>query len=163
MNYTFIKSPIGQLLLAGERGKLMHLAFQSGPKARGADTEWEREDGLFLDAQRQLDAYFAGSLQRFELALDPQGTEFQRSVWSALLTIPFGETVSYGELAQQIGKPKAVRAVGGANGANPIAIIQPCHRVIGSTGDLTGFGGGLDLKRTLLEHESNYTGLFAQR
>ena len=161
MNYTFVKSPIGQLLLAGERGKLMHLGFQSGPKARGADPEWEREDGLFVEAKRQLDAYFDGTLREFELELAPAGTNFQRQVWRALLEIPFGETVSYGDLARQIGNPKAVRAVGGANGANPIAIVQPCHRVIGSSGGLTGFGGGLDVKRALLEHESHRSGLFA--
>jgi O-6-methylguanine DNA methyltransferase len=116
----------------------------------------ERSDGnaLLVEAVRQLRAYFAGELRAFNLALDPAGTEFQKRVWKALLEIPYGETRSYGDLAEAIGSPKAVRAVGAANGANPIAIIVPCHRVIGAGGQLVGYGGGLPLKRRLLELEA---------
>ena len=106
--------------------------------------------------RQQLEAYFAGELQRFDLALAPDGTDFQQAVWQALTTIPYGATCSYGEIARQIGKPKASRAVGAANGQNPIPIIIPCHRVIGSTGKLTGFGGGLAAKEILLELEQRF-------
>ncbi|MCR9279927.1 MAG: methylated-DNA--[protein]-cysteine S-methyltransferase [Pseudomonadaceae bacterium] len=161
MYYTFVGSPIGQLLLAGEDDALSILAFQSGPKARGADTHWERDDERFAEAGRQLAEYFAGKRRQFELPLAPSGTPFQLSVYEALARVPYGETVSYLDLAKEIGNPKAVRAVGGANGANPLAIVLPCHRVIGSSGSLTGFGGGLDVKRFLLELETNNSGLFA--
>ena len=109
--------------------------------------------GVLAEAASQLKAYFARELETFDLPLDARGTDFQRSVWAELSRIPFGETRSYGEQAERIGKPAAVRAVGLANGANPISVIVPCHRVIGADGSLTGFGGGLDLKRRLLEHE----------
>jgi methylated-DNA-[protein]-cysteine S-methyltransferase len=108
---------------------------------------------LLVEAERQLGEYFAGSRRRFDLKLDPEGTAFQKKVWQALLTIPFGETRSYGQIARQVGSPNAVRAVGAANGRNPISIVTPCHRVIGSTGKLTGFGGGLDAKAYLLALE----------
>jgi methylated-DNA-[protein]-cysteine S-methyltransferase len=109
---------------------------------------------LFLEAQAQLDAYFAGELQRFELPLAPRGTEFQRSVWAALLEIPYGSTSTYSELAAAIGRPSACRAVGAANGRNPLAVVVPCHRVIGAAGGLTGYGGGLQRKRLLLALEA---------
>jgi methylated-DNA-[protein]-cysteine S-methyltransferase len=109
-----------------------------------------------LEAERQLDEYFAGTRRTFELPLELAGTEFQRSVWRALLTIPYGETRSYGQIARQIGRPAAVRAVGAANGRNPLAIVAPCHRVVGSTGKLTGFAGGLRAKAFLLELESRH-------
>ena len=124
----------------------------------------ERNDGnaLLVEVARQLRAYFAGELREFRVPLDPAGTEFQKRVWSELLKIPYGETRSYGQIAAAIGSPGSVRAVGAANGANPIAIIVPCHRVIGSSGSLVGYGGGLDLKKRLLglEAKSSSPGLF---
>ena len=116
---------------------------------------WELNDDAFPDAVEQLAAYFAGELTDFDLNLELAGTAFQRRVWAALQTIPYGETRSYGEIAIQIGAPGASRAVGLANGRNPIGIIVPCHRVIGASGDLTGYGGGLDRKRALLELEKS--------
>jgi methylated-DNA-[protein]-cysteine S-methyltransferase len=114
---------------------------------------WERDDTAFSDAVEQLEAYFAGERREFDVELDPVGTDFQRRVWDALLTIPYGETRSYGYIAEQIGAPGASRAVGLANGRNPIGIIVPCHRVIGANGSLTGYGGGLERKQLLLDLE----------
>ncbi len=153
LRYRTIPSPIGPLTLAGAGSTLMHLrmAEQTHEPDR---SEWEPADpGAFADVVRQLDAYFAGSLTEFDVDLDLVGTEFQRKVWGALQTIPYGETRSYGEIAEQIGSPGAFRAVGTANGRNPISIIVPCHRVIGSGGGLTGYGGGIDRKRQLLDLE----------
>jgi methylated-DNA-[protein]-cysteine S-methyltransferase len=116
---------------------------------------WMADDGAFADAVAQLEAYFAGDLIEFELDLELMGTDFQRRVWAALLTIPYGETRSYGEIALQIGSPGASRAVGLANGHNPVGIIVPCHRVIGANGSLTGYGGGIHRKKSLLEMERN--------
>jgi methylated-DNA-[protein]-cysteine S-methyltransferase len=116
-------------------------------------TDWSADPGAFNDAVDQLGAYFAGELTDFDIELDLRGTEFQQRVWRVLLTIPYGDTRSYGEIAEQIGAPGAARAVGLANGHNPIAIVVPCHRVIGARGSLTGYGGGLDRKRSLLELE----------
>jgi len=153
LTYCYMESPVGRLLLAGE-GKTLHfLSFPSGHKALRPKPQWRRADGTFAEAQHQLAAYFSGALRRFDLPLALTGTDFQKRVWTALRTIPFGETRSYGWLAREIGKPSASRAVGAANGANPIPIIVPCHRVIGSTGALTGFGGGIEIKKFLLEHE----------
>jgi methylated-DNA-[protein]-cysteine S-methyltransferase len=118
--------------------------------------EWRRDDSLFAEAFRQLRAYFAGELTQFDLPLRFAGTSFQCKVWTALCEIPFGEVVSYGALASRIGKPTASRAVGGANGANPLPIVVPCHRVIGSDRSLTGFGGGIEIKRFLLSHEQRF-------
>lgn len=160
--YTHVDSPIGSLLLRADQHSLTGLFFSTGDKARQQPgPEWQHEPARFAQIQAQLAEYFAGQRQRFDLPLAPSGTEFQRSVWSALQDIPFGETRSYGEIAQAIGRPKAVRAVGTANGSNPIALIIPCHRVIGADGSLTGFGGGLDVKRQLLTHELDSVGLFA--
>ncbi len=153
MNFTIAASPIGPLLLAGDGGALRFLLFQSGSKARGPEPDWAENAKPFREAVRQLNAYFAGKLTEFDLPLEPEGTSFQRAVWEELRRIPYGETISYGELARRIGNPNASRAVGLANGSNPIAIVIPCHRVIGSTGKLTGFGGGLEVKRRLLEIE----------
>jgi methylated-DNA-[protein]-cysteine S-methyltransferase len=149
-----VDSPVGPLTLAGRNGRLKHLRMVDQtyePSREG----WGRDDAAFEDAVRQLDAYFAGELLEFDLDLELIGTEFQRSVWAALLTIPYGETRSYGQIAQQIGSPAASRAVGLANGHNPIGIIVPCHRVIGANGGLTGYGGGLHRKKSLLEMEKN--------
>lgn len=155
MNYRFVESPFGRALVAGDGESLRWLAFTRGrPKARSFSTWTEDDrDPLLREAERQLDAYFAGKRERFELPLDPQGTEFQKRVWTELVAIPYGETVSYSELARRLGRPRAFRAVGAANGQNPISVIIPCHRIVGKSGDLTGYGGGLDVKRSLLELE----------
>jgi methylated-DNA-[protein]-cysteine S-methyltransferase len=149
-----IDSPIGRLLLAGDGSSLIQVCFQSGPRPQQPANDWIADGAPFRAAIAQLGEYFAGERHRFELQLAPRGTEFQRQVWRALTEIPYGKTVSYGELARRIGKPSAPRAVGLANGANPLPIIVPCHRVIGADGSLTGFGGGLPIKRKLLALES---------
>ena len=147
-------SPVGPLLLAGNRDGLHVLAFGVGSRPRAIQPSWvEDTAGELIGVRRQLDEYFAGRLRRFTTPLVFEGTAFQNQVWKELCRIPYGETISYLELANRIRNPKAVRAVGMANGANPIAIIVPCHRVIGSNGALTGFGGGIPTKRALLELE----------
>ncbi len=148
--YTYCPSPVGELLLAGDGERLQLIGFPEGKARTRHGADWQPDEKPFVEVKRQLQAYFDGDLQEFDVPLDPQGTEFQRAVWNALLTIPYGDTCSYGAIAQAIGRPKASRAVGAANGQNPIPIIIPCHRVIGSTGKLTGFGGGLPAKVTLL-------------
>ncbi len=152
MRYRTIDSPIGPLTLAGSGPALTNLRMVD-QTYEPSHAGWSLDAGAFGAAVEQLDAYFAGELVDFEIELDLRGSEFQRRVWQALLTIPYGETRSYGEIAEQIGAPGAARAVGLANGRNPIAIVVPCHRVIGASGSLTGYGGGLDRKRTLLELE----------
>jgi methylated-DNA-[protein]-cysteine S-methyltransferase len=156
IQYRTIDSPIGLLTLAGRDRVLTNLrmVYQTYEPKR---TGWSENPTAFNDAVDQLKAYFAGELTDFELEIDLHGTEFQRRVWHALLSIPFGETRSYGEIAEQIGAPGAARAVGLANGHNPIAIIVPCHRVIGASGSLTGYGGGLGRKRSLLALETSRT------
>jgi methylated-DNA-[protein]-cysteine S-methyltransferase len=158
IQYRTVDSPIGLLTLAGRGSVLTNLRMVDQTYAPSR-ADWSPDPGAFGAAVDQLDAYFAGELTDFDVELDLQGTEFQRRVWKALLTIPFGETRSYGEIAEQIGAPGAARAVGLANGHNPIAIVVPCHRVIGANGSLTGFGGGLDRKRTLLELENQRANL----
>lgn len=148
--YTTTDSPIGELLLVGDAEALRGLHMQDGATAGAIDRDWTPAREPFEDALGQLEEYFSGSRTRFELPLAWDGTAFQRAVWSALLEIPYGETRSYGELAREIGRPRASRAVGAANGRNPIAIVVPCHRVIGSDGSLTGFGGGVQRKELLL-------------
>jgi len=150
-----MESPIGPLLLAGDDSGLQRIGFPEGKNPPQPAPEWRRDTQCLRYVAEQLDAYFAGSLRDFDLPLQMQGTPFQLSVWKALRDIPYGETISYGELARRIGNPKGSRAVGLANGANPIPIVVPCHRVIGSTGKLTGFGGGLRTKETLLALERN--------
>jgi methylated-DNA-[protein]-cysteine S-methyltransferase len=147
--YTTIESPIGDLLLTSDGERLTGL--QMSPFT--VDPTWTHAPEALEDAAAQLEAYFAGELRAFDLDLTTTGTPFQRRVWHALADIPYGETISYGELARWIKNPRAVRAVGRANGANPIAIVLPCHRVIGSNGTLTGYGGGLDRKAKLLALE----------
>jgi methylated-DNA-[protein]-cysteine S-methyltransferase len=161
MYYSYFDSPIGPLLLNGSRDHLHGLYFSTGKKARGADASWERADEPFRRVKKQLKEYFAGARKSFDLSLAPKGTDFQLSVLAALQEIPYGETCSYLDIAQRIGNERAVRAVGNANGNNPIALIIPCHRVIGSNGSLTGFGGGLDTKRYLLDLELSHSGLWA--
>ncbi len=153
LRYRTVDSPVGPLTLAGIGPTLMHLrmADQTHEPDR---TGWQPADaGAFDDVVEQLEAYFDGSLIEFDVEFHLEGTEFQRRVWDALRTIPYGETRCYGEIAAQIGSPGAARAVGLANGRNPIGIIVPCHRVVGSTGSLTGYGGGIDRKRILLNLE----------
>jgi methylated-DNA-[protein]-cysteine S-methyltransferase len=151
--YTEFESPVGPLLLAGDESYLRMLLYGSGPRAAHPQPDWRRDPGLFRDAIEQLRSYFAGELRVFSLNLAPQGTPFQLRVWKELARIPYGETISYGQLAERVGNPKASRAVGLANGSNPISIILPCHRVIGSNGKLTGYGGGLPTKQQLLALE----------
>ncbi len=147
-------SPVGPLLLAGNRDGLHVLSFGVGSRPRAIDPDWIADTtGVLKGVRQELDAYFAGRLKTFSTPVAFTGTPFQNQVWQQLCRIPYGETISYLELANRIDNPKAVRAVGMANGANPIAIIVPCHRVIGSNGSLTGFGGGLPTKRALLELE----------
>ena len=149
--YTTFESPIGDLLLVGERGRLRGLHY---PGSHRVGPGWVETAGPFGDAIEQLGQYFAGERHEFELELDPRGTGFERAVWAQLLEIPYGETTSYGAVARAIGRPDRARAVGAANGRNPLPIVIPCHRVIGADGSLVGYGGGLDLKRRLLELES---------
>jgi methylated-DNA-[protein]-cysteine S-methyltransferase len=153
LDYTIVDSPVGPLLLAGTDTALHALHFADGRRPTTLDPEWTEDPRALRDVRGELDAYFAGRLQRFTVPLAPAGTPFQLKVWTALRDIPYGQTISYGELAQRIGDPNAVRAVGAANGANPIAIIVPCHRVIGADGSLVGFGGGLPVKKALLALE----------
>jgi len=153
-------TPIGQLTLAADETGLRHIVFAQGSRCLEAPSHWVRKSEGFEDVQRQLDEYFEGTRQRFSLTLAPQGTDFQKSVWQALADIDYQETCSYADIARSIGKPKASRAVGAANGANPIPIIIPCHRVIGANGKLTGFGGGLPTKQWLLAHERGEQQLF---
>ncbi|HYB38424.1 MAG TPA: methylated-DNA--[protein]-cysteine S-methyltransferase [Mycobacterium sp.] len=156
IRYRTIDSPIGPLTLAGHGPVLTNLRMVEHTY-EPSRSDWVADHRAFADAVDQLDAYFAGERTGFDLELDLRGTEFQQRVWKALLTIPYGETRSYGEIAEQIGAPGAARAVGLANGRNPIAIIVPCHRVIGAGGHLTGYGGGLDRKWILLELEKRRT------
>ena len=159
--YSYLDTPVGELLLAGTPSALEFIVFPTGSKARPPNAEWRRDDGAFDVPKRQLDEYFSGTRKRFELALAPRGTPFQRRVLDALLTIGYGETRSYTDVAVSIGEPRAVRAVGAANGANPIPIVIPCHRVIGANGSLTGFGGGIERKRWLLDLELRHSNIFA--
>ncbi|MFT4861866.1 MAG: methylated-DNA-[protein]-cysteine S-methyltransferase [Pseudohongiellaceae bacterium] len=152
--YTYHETPIGSLLLAGTDAGLSLLGFPQGKMQRRHEFGWLENSNHFTEVKRQLDDYFSGTLDSFSVALSPEGTSFQLAVWQALQQIPFGQTWSYGQLANYINRPKASRAVGAANGANPIPIIIPCHRVIGSTGKLTGFGGGIETKEFLLNLEA---------
>jgi methylated-DNA-[protein]-cysteine S-methyltransferase len=151
--YTRMESPIGPLLLVADNGGLRRIDFVNGRNPAGPDPQWHDDAEPLRETVRQLRAYFAGELESFDLMLAPQGTAFQLAVWNRLCDIPFGETISYGELARRIGNPNASRAVGLANGSNPIPIVIPCHRVIGSNGKLTGYGGGLPIKEKLLALE----------
>ncbi len=152
-HYAITASPVGPLLLAGDEAGLRLISFQLSDHAEAPDQDWQETAAPFTEVIAQLNAYFAGELQSFDVPLAPQGTAFQLTVWNALLGIPFGETISYGEMARRIGNPNASRAVGLANGSNPIPILIPCHRVIGSNGKLTGYGGGLPIKEKLLALE----------
>ncbi len=162
MEYTTVGSPLGDLLVARDELGITALYLPTGKHPRSADPAWSRADTSFDDVRTQLAEYFAGDRPQFELPLHAAGSPFQRRVWDALREIPFGETTSYGAIAGLIGSPDAARAVGLANGQNPISIVVPCHRVIGADGSLTGYGGGLPAKRWLLSHEASHAGLFAR-
>jgi len=161
MRYTYLDSPLGALLVVRDSVGLTGLYLPSGRHPVSVAPDWVCDDTAFEDVRTQLAEYFAGRRRTFDLPLHLAGTAFQQQVWAALLDIPYGQTTSYGKTAAAIGSPSASRAVGLANGQNPIPIIVPCHRVIGADGSLTGYGGGLDAKRWLLAHESDQAGLFA--
>lgn len=166
--YATVDSPLGMLTLTGEERADGRVALTSVtvPDQRGAVTvrpEWRHDPMAFAEAERQLKAYFAGELREFDLPLAPRGTDFRRRVWAALDAIPYGSTVTYRQLSEAAGSPGAVRAVGGAVGANPLLVIRPCHRVIGSDGSLTGYAAGLDRKRALLALEGAIDGEFTVR
>lgn len=156
--YTSFDSPIGPLLVAGDEHGLRRVSLPSERSAVRPDQAWIEDTGAFGEARRQFDAYFRGDLRDFDLPLAPVGTPFQQRVWRALRAIPYGRTASYRDVAVAIGQPAAVRAVGLANGRNPLPIVVPCHRVIGSDGSLTGYGGGLEAKRFLLDLERRHAG-----
>jgi methylated-DNA-[protein]-cysteine S-methyltransferase len=151
--YTRVPSPFGPLLVAGTAAGLTHLNFQQGDHPLVPRPPWVEDDSPLREAARQIRAYFAGELRDFSLSLAPEGTPFQRTVWRALCSIPYGRMISYGDLARRVGKPSAARAVGAANGRNPLPVVVPCHRVIGADGGLTGYGEGLPIKAGLLELE----------
>jgi methylated-DNA-[protein]-cysteine S-methyltransferase len=153
-----VDSPIGQLTLTSSDDYITGLYMEDQNHAPTEGDTWVRNDLLFVEAIAQINAYFSGALRKFNLPIKLKGSEFQMHVWDKLRTIPYGETISYGSLARQVGNPKAYRAVGLANGRNPVGIIVPCHRVIGVNGALTGYGGGLDRKRWLLDHERSQLG-----
>ncbi len=159
MHYTKIASPLGELLALGDEDGLTALYLPTGRHAAVTPQDARRDDPALADVSDQLDEYFAGRRTDFELRLNPHGTPFQLKVWLALRTIPYGATASYGQQAARIGDPGSARAVGLANGRNPISIIVPCHRVIGANGSLTGYGGGIEAKRWLLDHEAQSAGL----
>ena len=153
MNYDWVESPVGDLLVAADHDAVRMIAFREGRHPGKVAEGWAEGGTLVAEAKRQLDEYFKGRRRRFDLPLAPFGTPFQLRAWKALRDIPYGATRSYGEQARALGQPRAVRAVGAANGRNPIAIVVPCHRVIGGDGRLTGYGGGLDVKQYLLDLE----------
>lgn len=155
LTYRTVASPVGPLTLAGRDEVLTHLRMEDQTHPPPGRDDWVLDEQAFPKVVEQLEAYFAGELTEFDVPFELEGTPFQRQVWSALVEIPYGTTASYGDVARRIGRPTAFRAVGLANGRNPVAIIVPCHRVIGSTGTLTGYGGGLDRKRVLLELEGS--------
>ena len=159
LRYCHHDSPVGPLLLAGDGTALRLLSFPSGHKAVAPQEGWQPDPTAFDAVRHQLDAYFCGDLRAFSVPLDIHGTEFQKKIWALLAAIPYAETRSYGEIARTLGTPGASRAVGAANGANPLPIILPCHRVIGRSGALTGFGGGLSTKTWLLQHEASMAGV----
>lgn len=156
MYYDIIDTPIGRMTLVGDEQALIHIDLPEARRPLLRAAEWRHEPQRFVEERRQFDEYFAGKSTTFDVPLAPRGTDFQQQVWRALCDIGYGDTISYAELARRIGRPKASRAVGLANGANPLAIIVPCHRVIGANGSLTGYGGGMDAKRWLLDLEQRH-------
>ncbi|MCZ6749346.1 MAG: methylated-DNA--[protein]-cysteine S-methyltransferase [SAR324 cluster bacterium] len=158
IRFTRVPSPHGPVLLAGRESGLVRLNFQAGTHPAVPAADWIEDPVPLAEAARQLEAYFAGELREFTVTVEPEGTSFQQTVWRELRRIPYGKTISYGELARRAGKPKGARAVGAANGANPVPVIVPCHRVIGADGSLTGYGEGLPIKAALLELEQSAVG-----
>jgi methylated-DNA-[protein]-cysteine S-methyltransferase len=156
--YSRVPSPIGELLVVSNGAALTGIYMEAHRGKLEPQPGWREDDAQLRPAGEQLRAYFAGRLRDFDLELAPEGTAFQRRVWAELRRIPFGSTISYAELARRLGRPTATRAVGAANGRNPLAIVVPCHRVIGADGTLTGYGGGLERKRWLLQHEAAILG-----
>ena len=159
MKYCYLDTPIGELLLAGDETGLSLVGFPCGKMRQEPRPDWTLDEVPFAEARTQLLQYFAGERTQFDIPLRLSGTEFQVRVLEELQRIPYGATVSYSDIAERIGRPRAVRAVGAANGRNPIPIIIPCHRVIGRGGSLTGFGGGLETKAALLRLEAENSGL----
>ncbi|MGI9578646.1 MAG: methylated-DNA--[protein]-cysteine S-methyltransferase [Microthrixaceae bacterium] len=155
-SHTLIDSPVGALWATSRGGMITGLRFTATERVE-PEADWVSDAGPFEELRRQLEEYFAGDRRSFDIDIEPTGTEFQMQVWSALCDIPYGQTATYGEIAATIGRPTAVRAVGGANNANSIPIVIPCHRVIGADGTLTGFGGGIDAKSKLLDLEARAT------
>ena len=153
MFYSLLKTPIGELLIAGDKNGVTLINFPTGRRKQQPDPDWIYDKRCFAAVENQLLEYFAGKRRQFDIPLRPTGTIFQLQVWHALCTIPYGQTTCYSAIAESIGKPTAARAVGAANGRNPLPILIPCHRVIGKNGHLTGFGGGLDIKSALLKLE----------
>jgi methylated-DNA-[protein]-cysteine S-methyltransferase len=153
LSYARLATPVGSLLLVSDDAGLRQISFSSSGRHFEPGPDWLEDPSALSEPIRQLRAYFAGELETFDLSLAPEGTPFQKNVWHELCKIPYGQTISYGELARRIGNTKASRAVGLANGSNPIPIVVPCHRVIGSNGKLTGYGGGLPIKEKLLALE----------
>lgn len=158
MFYDIIDTPLGRMTLVGNERALIHIDLPDAKRPLSITADWRRDPKRFDEERRQFESYFDGSSKAFDLPLAPHGTPFQKEVWQALCDIGYGETISYAELARRIDRPRASRAVGLANGANPLAIIVPCHRVIGANGSLTGYGGGMDAKRWLLDHEQGNRG-----
>lgn len=158
LRYGTFPSPIGQLLLVGDGEALRGMYMQEGKRPFRVPSHWVADPGAVREAWTQVDEYFGGERTEFDMALRMHGSGFQQRVWEALREVPYGETTSYGEIARRIGRPDGARAVGWANGSNPIAVIVPCHRVIGADGSLTGYGGGLERKRLLLELEARVSG-----
>jgi methylated-DNA-[protein]-cysteine S-methyltransferase len=155
--FSLLESPIGELLLTGDGVSVTGIWMQSHRSEWRHTKGWTRDDRALASTRAQLTEYFAGERTEFDLPLAPEGTAFQRRVWTELCAIPYGTTISYGELARRIGQPTAARAVGLANGSNPLPLVVPCHRVIGADGSLTGFGGGIERKRWLLAHEKRHS------
>ena len=151
--YTLLDTPCGALCIAGTTQGLTRVEFQDGERPVRPQPDWREDQGVLDEAREQLQAYFEGRRQRFTLPVAPEGTPFQQRVWQELQEIPWGTTTTYREIAEHLGQPAAVRAVGHANGRNPIAIVIPCHRVVGADGRLTGYAGGIATKRRLLQHE----------
>lgn len=156
MYYCYLDTPIGDLLLAGDGDAITLIGFPEGPMRMLPEPGWHYSEEPFAEARRQLREYFDGGRKTFDLPLRPHGTRFQLTVLNELKKIPYGTTASYGDIARRIGRPSAARAVGAANGRNPLPIVIPCHRVVGSNGDLTGFGGGIATKRALLDLERKH-------
>ncbi|OGO27550.1 MAG: cysteine methyltransferase [Chloroflexi bacterium RBG_16_54_18] len=153
ITYTIMTSPLGRILVARNAEGLTCINFQDGTEAVSPQAGWRERASDLADATAQLEAYFRGELQQFEIPLAPYGTTFQRQVWQTMRAIPYGQTLTYAELARRVGRPQAARAVGGASSCNPLPVVVPCHRVVGSDGSLTGYAGGLHLKQALLDLE----------